>query len=143
MNYNEYIVKKGDSLYLISKKYNTTPTELMKINNLSSSMIYPNQILYVPMNNYEYIEYKTTDGDTIDSILEKFKITPEMFNLSNNVYHLELLPNQKINLVDDEYYEVLAGDTFNSILSKANISCLELLELNPGLLVPGMKIRIK
>ena len=36
MNY--YIVKKGDSLWSISKKFNTTVDELIKLNNLSTIM---------------------------------------------------------------------------------------------------------
>ncbi len=43
-----YVVKSGDSLYLIAKKYNTTVDELKRINHLYSNMIYPNQILLIP-----------------------------------------------------------------------------------------------
>lgn len=50
-DYIHYVVKSGDSLYLIAKKYNTTVDELKKLNHLYSNMIYPNQILLIPINN--------------------------------------------------------------------------------------------
>ena len=58
-DHTHYVVKSGDSLYLIAKKYNTTVDELKKINHLYSNMIYPNQILLIPTNNKKYTEYNT------------------------------------------------------------------------------------
>ena len=51
MNYVEYTVRKNDSLYEIAKKYNITVEDLMRFNNLSNDMIFPNQILFIPMMN--------------------------------------------------------------------------------------------
>ena len=42
-----YTVKKGDSLYKISKIHNVSIADLMKKNNLKSTVIYPNQKLKV------------------------------------------------------------------------------------------------
>lgn len=46
-----YRVKSGDSLYKISKAYNTTTNVLMKNNALSKDTIYPKQLLDVPTNS--------------------------------------------------------------------------------------------
>lgn len=43
-----YIVKKGDSLWNISKKFQCSVHKLKKINNLLNDFIYPGQILYLP-----------------------------------------------------------------------------------------------
>lgn len=43
----EYIVKKGDSLYSIAKKYNTDVSTIMKNNNLKSSSLSIGQILKI------------------------------------------------------------------------------------------------
>lgn len=43
----EYIVKKGDSLYSIAKKYNTDVSTIMKNNNLKSSNLSIGQILKI------------------------------------------------------------------------------------------------
>ena len=44
---NVYTVKKGDSLYKISKIHNVSIADLMTKNNLTSTIIYPNQKLKV------------------------------------------------------------------------------------------------
>src|SRR5690625_1398177 len=40
-----YKVKSGDSLWTIAQKNNTSVSQLMKINNLSGDLIFPNQVL--------------------------------------------------------------------------------------------------
>jgi len=42
-----YTVKEGDTLLSISQKYGITVDELKRLNNLSSDIIYLNQILRV------------------------------------------------------------------------------------------------
>ena len=44
---NVYIVKKGDSLYSIAQKYNTTVDELKRKNNLNSNLLSIGQILII------------------------------------------------------------------------------------------------
>lgn len=51
-NSSFYVVKPGDSLYLIAQKYNTTVEALMAVNNLQSSLIVPGQQLNVPVAAY-------------------------------------------------------------------------------------------
>ncbi|TDM11939.1 LysM peptidoglycan-binding domain-containing protein [Macrococcus lamae] len=42
-----YTVKANDSLWAIANKYNTSVTELKRLNNLTSNLIFPNQSLVV------------------------------------------------------------------------------------------------
>lgn len=42
-----YIVKKGDSLYSIAKRYNTTVDSIKKINNLKTNNLSIGQVLYI------------------------------------------------------------------------------------------------
>ena len=46
--YDEYVVKQGDSLYQIAKLFNTTVADISDANMLTSSMIYPGQVLLIP-----------------------------------------------------------------------------------------------
>ena len=46
-DYINYIVKSGDTLYSIAKKYNTTVNEIKKINNLSSNTLTVGSILKI------------------------------------------------------------------------------------------------
>ncbi|AHF06864.1 LysM peptidoglycan-binding domain-containing protein [Desulfitobacterium metallireducens] len=44
-----YVVKKGDSVYKIAKRYGTTMRAIILANNLSNpDLIYPGQVLYIP-----------------------------------------------------------------------------------------------
>lgn len=45
---NEYMVEKGDSLYKIGKLLGVPWKEIMKANNLKSTVIHPDQILIIP-----------------------------------------------------------------------------------------------
>ena len=53
-DYETYVVKTGDSLWEISRKYQTTIEELMELNNLSQDTIYPNQV-FINKENKIYI----------------------------------------------------------------------------------------
>lgn len=46
-NETTYTVERGDSLWLIADKYDTTISELKRLNNLHSDLIHPNQVLRV------------------------------------------------------------------------------------------------
>ncbi len=47
-DYDTYVVKSGDNLYALSKKFNTSVDELKKINNLSGNLLSVGQKLLVP-----------------------------------------------------------------------------------------------
>jgi len=45
---SQYTVKPGDTLYLIARAHGTTVDRIMADNNLTSTWIYPGQVLYLP-----------------------------------------------------------------------------------------------
>ena len=67
----QYTVKKGDSLYSISKVYNTTVDEIVKLNNLKNNNLSIGQILRIPEDGSSvttlpsYVSYIVKKGDTI------------------------------------------------------------------------------
>lgn len=81
-NYTTYIVVKGDNLYSIARKFNTTQDELMKINNLSSNLLSIGQTLRIPTNNQTYTVVK---GDSLYSIANKFNTTVDRIKTLNNL----------------------------------------------------------
>jgi spore germination cell wall hydrolase CwlJ-like protein len=76
-----YTAVKGDSLYTISREFNTTVANLMVANDLSNYDLNIGQNLNVPCE--KYIVQK---GDTLYKISQKYNIS--LFNLrrANNVY---------------------------------------------------------
>ena len=87
-----YIVKKGDSLYSIANKYNTTIDELKRINNLTSNILSIGQVLKLPSDKVSDIEkeentisYTVQKGDSLYSIAKKFGITVDEIKSLNNL----------------------------------------------------------
>ena len=62
-----YIVKSGDSLWSISKKYNISVDELKNANNLSSNLLSIGQELIIPQSN-NYKTYIVKSGDSLFKI---------------------------------------------------------------------------
>ena len=77
-----YKVLKGDSLYSIAKKYNTTVDQIKKLNNLESSSISIGQVLKIPSSD---ILYTVVKGDNLYSIANKFNITVNKIKEKNNL----------------------------------------------------------
>ena len=93
-NNNIYIVKSGDSLYSISKKFNTTVDEIKKINNLSNNLLSINQKLIIPSTNN--IIYTVVKGDSLYSISKKFNTTIDNIKKNNNLSSNLLSIGQKL-----------------------------------------------
>lgn len=81
--YDTYIVKKGDSLWAISKEYNIPLNELIKINSLTDLTLQINQELLVPKTNKNI--YIVEAGDTLWSIARKNNINVEELKTINNL----------------------------------------------------------
>lgn len=138
---NIYIVKKGDSLYSIANKYNTTVDELKRINNLTSNILSIGQVLKLPndkANNVEKeentISYTVQKGDSLYSIARKYDTTidriKDLNNLTTNLLSIGqvLLIPTDTNL--ETTYTVQKGDSLYSIAKKYNTTVDRLKQLN-------------
>ena len=79
-----YIVKAGDTLYNLAKKYETTWQELMKVNNMTSTLLRIGKQLIVP-GNANKIDYYVEASDTLFNIAQKFKIDIDELKQKNNL----------------------------------------------------------
>ena len=136
-----YTVKKGDSLYSIAQKYNTTVDELKRINNLTSNTLSIGQKLKLPSDKEDEIEkeentitYTVQKGDSLYSIARKYNTTidkiKELNNLNTNllgVGQILLIPTST-NL--ETTYTVKKGDSLYSIAKKYNTTVDDLKQLN-------------
>lgn len=95
--FNSYTIKKGDTLYQISKKYNVNPTLLAVLNGLNANdYIYPDQTILVPKEDYAY--YITKRGDTLDLVASTFNTNINNILNNNQTIYLEegqLIVNRK------------------------------------------------
>ncbi len=78
-----YIVKKGDSLYSIAKKYDISVSELLKLNSLSSNVLSVGQKIKIPNNSSSV--YTVSKGDSLYSIAKKFNTTVDSIKNKNNL----------------------------------------------------------
>ena len=96
-NYITYTVKKGDSLYVIANKYNTSVNEIKNLNNLTSNNLSIGQILKIPSNNTNNnITYIVKSGDNLYSIARKYNTTVNSIKLKNNLSNNLLSIGQKL-----------------------------------------------
>ena len=129
---NTYVVKKGDTLYSIANEFDTTPVDIIKLNNLTNTTLSIGQILNIPSNipNGENI-YTVDKGDTLWNIAKRFNTDinsiKEINQLSNDILSIGqqlIIPSTKTS------YIVKSGDTLYSISKKFNKTIDELKNLN-------------
>ena len=153
-----YQVKRGDTLYNIASRYNTTVDNLKNINNLTSNTLTIGQNLLVPKvedNNDEedYDIYTVQKGDSLWSISRKYDMPVNELIEINNLTNLTLkqgqqllVPKQEQEDIGENIYVVQKGDTLWSIANKLNIPVNTLKELNnltSNLLTIGQQLIIQ
>ncbi|MBQ3307223.1 MAG: LysM peptidoglycan-binding domain-containing protein [Bacilli bacterium] len=170
-----YTVVKGDTLYSIAKKYNTSVSAILDLNYLTSSNLSIGQVIRIPENYTpedeiflpQYKNYIVQKGDTLYSIAKKFQISVDVLIKDNALtttvlYPGEVLrirtsseevlecfgedyiiPNNNDNLIT---YTVQRGDSLYSIARKFNTSVDQIMKLNnlsSNLLSIGQVLMIK
>lgn len=146
-----YTVVKGDSLYQIAKKYNTTVDELKKLNNLSSNNLTIGMKLKIPVssssttNNEETpsstktYTYQVKKGDTLYQIAKNNNTTVDALKKLNNLSSNTLtigsiikLPSYSTssNPSEEDIYIVKSGDTLYQIAKNNNTTVDSLKKLN-------------
>ncbi len=91
--FTTYIIKKGDNLYEIARRYNSSVDVLLSANGLEKDdYLYPGQELLIPKEGIEM--YITKDGETLSDVSKKLGTTQNSLVQDNeNIY---LLPEQLI-----------------------------------------------
>lgn len=79
---NTYTVQKGDNLYSIANKFNTSVDELKSLNNLSTNIIQIGQVLKIPS---KYKEYIVKRGDTLWNIARENNTNVSTLTKINNL----------------------------------------------------------
>lgn len=153
-----YIVKKGDSLYKIAKKYDTTVSEIIRINNLPTTALYIDQELRIPVKeekNQDYISYTVKKGDSLYSIATKYNTTvndiKKLNGLTNNnlsIGQILKVPVSTNTTLPETYstYIVKKGDSLYKIAKKFNMSVEDLIAINnlkSNILTIGQELKVQ
>lgn len=155
-----YTVVKGDTLWLIAKKFGVTLEELIKANPQikDPNKIYPGNKVNIPLPSKEGQNYYIVQpGDTMWLIAKKFGVSLDALLKANP----QVADGDRISVGEKIFipqsgsgsggatgtYTVKAGDTMWLIAKKFGITLSELISLNPqisdpNLIYPGQKINV-
>lgn len=158
-----HVIKRGDTLWSISKLYGVSVNEIKKINNLTNDFLVPGKILKIPNSNQivtseenqeniiaEGSIYTVIPGDTLYSIARKYNVSVNDIinqnNLSNDILSVGtklLIPS---NISDISIHVVEKGDSLWALAKKYNTTIDEIKDLNnlnSDVLVLGTNLQIK
>jgi membrane-bound lytic murein transglycosylase D len=97
-----YLVRSGDSLWDIARKYRISATEIKRWNNLPSNMIHPGDQLLLRVADAEapMLEtfYQVRNGDSLWTIARMHKISPEEIKRWNNLKGNTIYPGNRLLL---------------------------------------------
>lgn len=117
-----YEVKKGDTLYRIAKNHHLTVSQLMQLNNLSSTTIYIGDTLFLSPT------ITIQKGDTLYSLAKKYGTTVSYLKMINDLTSDTIYAGQKLAV--PSYVMVKKGDTLYRIAQNFGLTVQELKSLN-------------
>lgn len=79
-----YVVQKGDNLWTIANKYDTTISDIKKLNNLKTNTLQIGQVLKIP-GSTNYNTYTAKKGDSLWKIADKYGTTVNKLMTINNL----------------------------------------------------------
>jgi peptidoglycan DL-endopeptidase LytE len=129
-----YRVQSGDSLSVIAYKYDTSVSNLKNWNNLSSDLIYVNQVLEVSAPSSSSAKtYTVQSGDYLSKIGAKFDVYVAELKSWNNLSSDVIYPGQTLIVssggttttpapTGSSTYTVQSGDTLSHIAVRYDVS---------------------
>ncbi len=132
---NEYVVKKGDTLYGIANKYNVSVDNLKSYNNLSTDSLSIGQIIKIPDNKVNSNEYVVKSGDSLYSISRKYGVSVDELMSVNNLKSTVLSVGQVLKIpnsgkVTNVIYTVKKRDSLWSIAKNNKTTVDAIVKLN-------------
>ncbi|MCX7803348.1 MAG: LysM peptidoglycan-binding domain-containing protein [Meiothermus ruber] len=90
-----YTVQRGDTLYSIAKRHETTVEILMRLNGLSEATLSVGQVLQLPPRT---VQHTVQRGDTLFSIARRYGSTVQAIQQENNLEGTSLSPGQVLRI---------------------------------------------
>lgn len=103
-SYFEYVVRPGDTLWLLAQRYQTTVNAIQTLNGLSGSALSIGQILKIPSAGSApapYFEYTVRSGDTLWQLAQRFGTTVDAIKSLNGLRSDSLQIGQVLRIPAD------------------------------------------
>ena len=82
----EYVVKAGDSLWLIAQRFGTTVEAIRQLNGLTTNLLNVGQVLKIPASQSgSYVEYTVQAGDTLWLLSRRYDTTVDAIKKLNGL----------------------------------------------------------
>lgn len=134
---DEYVVQKGDTLYSIARKFNTSVDNLKSLNNITTDSLAIGQIFKIPgEESITDNTYTVKKGDSLYSIARTYGTTVDKLKDINNLTSNNLSIGQVLKLPssdttkDNVVYTVKKGDSLYSIAREYGTTVDALKKLN-------------
>lgn len=164
INWISHIVKRGDSLWELAKKYDTEVKVIKNINYLEGDLLSIDETLLIPLgktksNNFiPYEMYIVSEGDTLWSISKKYNIEIRDLAMMNSINENEYLQlGQQLSIGNKNIhrnieskkrtilYSIKQGDNLYKISELFDVSIKSIEDINnfkQPTLMPGQIIKI-
>jgi LysM repeat protein len=131
--YQSYQVNSGDTLWVLSQRYNTTVSEIRTLNGLTN--LHSNQSLILPvLLEGSNILYRVQPGDTLFSISQRVQRSIDAIRAASNLRSDMIFPGQTLRIpaarAGAQLYVVRAGDTLFRLTQGFGISLDRLISFN-------------
>ena len=94
-----YEVKKGDTLYSIAKKFNTSVDKIKEINSIVNDILTIGTSLLIPTSNLsDIIVHKVIKGDSLWSLSKKYNTTVDLIKQLNNLVSDIIIPGNELQI---------------------------------------------
>lgn len=156
-------VRAGESLSVLSDRYNTPIVEIRRANNLRGDLLRVGQVLQVPVRQQAStpaggqqiaggIQHRVREGESLSVLSDRYNVPIRDIRQANGLRgdllragQVLIIPNRSSasNIVD---YEVRNGDSLSVIAQNFDTTVAQLVRLNnlehPEMIRPGQVLRI-
>jgi len=113
--YTNYRIRRGDMIGVIAKDSGLNQGTLISVNNIKNTrQIFPDEIIQIP--NQDGIMYTASEGDTLESISEKFNVEPVVLSAVNELFGTNIHKGDRLFIpgavMDTTLIQEINGDLF-------------------------------
>lgn len=136
----EYVVRSGDTLWLLAQRFHTTVDAIKRLNGLTNDNLSIGQVLRIPTSgsaDEPYFEYVVRSGDTLWLLSQRYHTTVDAIKRLNglsgnhlNIGQILKIPSASSTPAPYFKYIVRSGDTLWQLAQRYGTTVSEIKNLN-------------